>query len=104
MLAGHSVPGGQIDLHPTATTEGNVSRPLSTQALHSISVDFSYSLQERKEVSVSRTFRTQPLHSISSGFSYTLQQRRRVVLAGPSAPTPSRSDSLTSYSSEGGQC
>ena len=50
----------------------------------------------------------QPLStSISVGFTYELQQRGRSVLAGHSAPrhyTPSWSDSLTSYSSEGGQC
>ena len=67
------------------------------------------------------------LPSASTGFTYSLQQRRRVVLAGnstriyqtmsrihllPTAAktavlveyTPSRLDSLTSYSSEVGQC
>ena len=40
-------------------------------------------------------------------FTYHLQQRRRAVLDGYSAPrhySPFRFDSLTSYSSEEGQC
>ena len=84
MLAGQSArPGttlnpGRIHLHPTAAKEGSVSRPISAQALHSI-----------------------------SGFTYILPQSRRAVLAGHSAPknyTSSRSDSLTSYRSERRQC
>ena len=70
---------GRIHLLATAVKEGSVSRPLSTQSLH----------------------------CIPGGFTYELQQRRRALLAGHSAPrhyTPSRADSLTRYSSEGGQC
>ena len=70
---------GWIHSHPTAAAEGNVSRQHSTHTVHSISV----------------------------GFTYKLQQRRRRMLADSSAhilSTPSRLDSLTSYSSDGGEC
>ena len=70
---------GWIHLQTTAAKKGSVSRSLSTQALQSISV----------------------------GFTYPLQQRRQAVLAGHSAPrhyTPSRLDLLTCYSSNEGQC
>ena len=64
---------GRIDLRPKAAKEGSVSRPLRASSV---------------------------------GFTYFLQHRGRGVLAGYSTPlhnTPSRSDSLTSYSSEGEQ-
>ena len=84
MLAGHSAPRycthpRQIHLRATGAEEGSISRPFSTQVLRVIPV----------------------------GFTYSLQQRRRAVLAGHSAPrhcAPWRSDSLTRYNSEGGQC
>ena len=136
VLAGHSAPRHYTPSRPASLTSyssegGSVSRPLSTQALHSISIRFTYILPQRKEGSISR-----PRHNTkprSVGFTYFLQQRRRAVLAGHPAPrhyTQSRSDpltiysrrravlavhsgttlnlgrsdSLTSYSSEGGQC
>ena len=49
---------GRIQLLATAAKEGSVSQPVSTRALHSSSV----------------------------GFTYSLQQRRRALLAGHSAP------------------
>ena len=97
---------GRIHLLATATKEGSISRPLSTQALHYISIGFTYSLQQQIRP-VSRLLSTHALHSISIGFTYSLQQRRRAVSASHSAPrnyTSSRSDSLTPYSSKGGQC
>ena len=124
---------GRNLLRARAAKEGSVSRPLITQAFHSISVGFTYELEQRRmavlaghpapshytsgrihllptaatEGSVSRPLSTQPLHSILVGFTYLLQLRRRVVLAGHSAPrhyTLSRSDSLTRYRSKGWQC
>ena len=124
---------GRIYLRTTAAETGSFSRSLSTQALNSISVGFTYILQPRRRAvlaghsaprhytpsrldllptaagkgSVSWSLNSQALQSISVGFTYSLQPRRRAVLAGHSAPrhyTPSRLDSLTNYSSEGGQC
>ena len=46
-------------------------------------------------------------HSISVGFTYELQQRGMALLAGHSATRhypPSRSDTLTRYRSEEGEC
>ena len=81
VLAGHSAPRhythpGRIHLRATAAKEGSVSRPLS-QAIHPIPGGFLLPTVVKKG-SVSQPLSTQALHS-------------------------SRSDSLTSYSSEGGQ-
>ena len=54
-----------------------------------------------------RPFSTYALLPTSVGFTYRLQQQKRAVLAGHSAPmqySPSRSDSLTYYSSKGVRC
>ena len=117
-------------IHPTAAKDGSVSRLFGAHVLHSISVGFTYPLQQQrtavlagylapitilhlgrihlpstagKDGSVSRLFSIHVLCSISVGFTYPLQQQRTAVLAGYSAPmcyAPSRSGSLTSYSSK----
>ena len=122
-----------IRLHTTAAAEGGVRRELRQHTVHSVSVGFTYTLQQRRrgmlvdssahilttigwihllptaaaKRNVSRQRSTHTVRSISVGFSYFLQQRWRGMLADSGAhilSTPSRLDSLTSYSSGGGRC
>ena len=101
-LATHSL--SRIHLQTTEESGASVSQPLRNLGP---TLQIHVQTTAAKEGSVNRLLSTLELHSITIGFTYILQQRRRSVLAGHSAPwndTPSRSDSLTYYSSEGGQC
>ena len=102
MLAGHSgyrpyTSSLSDHLQATAAQESGVSRPLSTDAVNSILVGFTYKLQYGR-----RAVLACPMYySTSAGFTYKLQPRSREVLAGHPAPL---SDPLTACSSQGAQC
>ena len=63
---------------------------------------FAYALQQRRREVLAK----HPVvrHYAPSRVTYDLQQRRKTLLVGHSSPVPSRSDLLTSYINEGGQC
>ena len=107
MLAGHSAPRlytrrGRIHLLSAEPNEGSVSRPLSTQALYPVAVEFTYFLQNRMRTVLAGHLA--PGHYTRRGRIHLLPTEPKEGSFSRPLRTPSRSNSLTLYSSKEGQC